>query len=99
VAEGARPLPAEEDGVLAEVGMDLGGVEAGEDLRTVAPGLLALVDGAALGRQDEAPGGGERLVDAAGPSAGLGPGDGDGPGMRAGPGEVGTDSFEDRGCR
>jgi len=89
MAEGARILPAEEDGVLAEVGINFAGIELRENLLSIAPDVLALVDGAALRRLDEAPGGGERLVRAAGPSGGPGPGDGDGPGVRAGAGEVG----------
>ena len=89
MAEGARPLPAEEDGVLTEVVENPTGVELREHIRAVAPDVLGLVDGAALRRRKEAPGGDERLVRAAGPAPGLGAGDGDGPGVRAGPGEVG----------
>ena len=89
MAEGARPLPTEEDGVLAEVGIDSDGIELREDLLKIAPDVLLLVDGAALGRLEEAPGWRQRLVRAAGPAPGLGAGDGDGPGVRAGPGEVG----------
>jgi len=88
VAEGARPLPAEEDGVVAEVGIDRGGVELRQDLLPVAPGVLVLVDGAALGLLYEAPGGGQRLKDAAGPAAGLAPGYGNGFGVGTGSGEV-----------
>lgn len=65
------------------------GVELRVNLLPKAAGVLILADGAAQRHLHQAPGGGERLVRAAGPAARLGPGDGDGLGVEARSGEVG----------